>query len=73
MMQNEQNGKESREASLVKLYMELTGASESAGRGVFMYLGCGAGEKNSVEVEHGSNGLQTERTDKKPRIERAGE
>jgi hypothetical protein len=39
-MTNELNGSEAREESLERLYMELTGASESAARNVFMHVCC---------------------------------
>ena len=41
------NGLAAREPSLVRLYAELTGASESAARGVFMYL-CERQREDSV-------------------------
>jgi hypothetical protein len=40
------------EASLVKLYMELTGANESSARSVYMFV-----NRENDEVEQNSNGL----------------
>jgi hypothetical protein len=57
-MEHEQKGKEGRETSLVKLYRDLTGASESAGRSVFMYLADGKEENNDVEAKQGSGNFQ---------------
>jgi hypothetical protein len=37
-MRNGENGLADRERLLIKLYMELTSAKESAARGVFMYV-----------------------------------
>jgi hypothetical protein len=39
------NGAQDRETSLVKFYMDLTGASESAARGVFIHV-CGSDVNN---------------------------
>lgn len=58
-MQNERNGKEAHEASLVKLYMDLTGASESTGRGVFMYLDGGKRENDDLGMEPDSDSPDT--------------
>jgi hypothetical protein len=44
-----------REKKLVRLYMELTGASESTARNVFMYVCCQKPEKAS----NGENGTAT--------------
>ena len=46
------------EASLVKLYMELTGANESSARGVYMFV-----NHEESEEKHESNGLDKWRTD----------
>jgi hypothetical protein len=59
-----------RERRLVRLYMELTGSSEAAARGVFMQVGCsprvedgpqediGGGNRPSEEPVQGSFGRQ---------------
>ena len=51
---NENEGSES-ELSLVKLYMDLTGATESRARSVFMHI---CGEKNGITPLHvNGNGM----------------
>ena len=47
------------EASLVKLYMELTGANESSARSVYMFI-----NKKEDEKKHQTNGLDKWRTEK---------
>ena len=46
-----------REASLVRLYMELIGASESAARGVMMHVCFREGEKPVLSTEGSVEGL----------------
>ena len=60
-MTTELNGSEAREAALERLYMELTGASESAARGVFTLVccedvenECSAGEPGASPVRVGA-------------------
>jgi len=48
------------ESSLVKLYMELTGANESSARSVYMFV------NKEEDEEHQINGLDRWRTDKEP-------
>lgn len=45
------------EASLVKLYMDLTGMSEASARSVYMFI-----SGDEAEKEHKSNGLDLWRT-----------
>jgi hypothetical protein len=47
------------EASLVKLYMELTGANESSARSVYMFV-----NRKEDEEEHKTDGLEKWRTEK---------
>ena len=47
------------EPSLVKLYMDLTGASEASARSVFMFV-----NKEKDVAEHQANGLDNWRTEK---------
>jgi hypothetical protein len=47
------------EASLVKLYMDLTGANESSARSVYMFV-----NKEEDEEKHQINGLDKWRTEK---------
>ncbi len=51
------NGLALREASLVRLYTELTGASESTARGVMMYVCFREDEKASPPAEDNIDGL----------------
>jgi viroplasmin and RNaseH domain-containing protein len=47
------------EASLVKLYMDLTGANESSARSVYMFV-----KKEAEEEQYQTNGLDKWRTEK---------
>jgi hypothetical protein len=49
-----------RERELVALYVQLTGASESMARGVFMHVCCGEGEAASLPEGNGSDVLWQE-------------
>jgi hypothetical protein len=53
-------GLTAREPSLVKLYMELTGASESTARSVFMHVCCREIEDGNVTDENGINVFREE-------------
>lgn len=54
------DGIEEREPSLVSLYSDLTGSSESAARGVFMYV-CGRNEEHKGQTnEYGIDTVQSE-------------
>jgi hypothetical protein len=59
-MTNELNGSEAREASLERLYMELTGASESAARNVFMHVCCEDVENGCPAREPGASPVRVE-------------
>jgi hypothetical protein len=53
------NGTAGRERELVELYQELTGASESAARGVYMHIFCREMEDDSLNgAEKSSAGSQ---------------
>ena len=51
------NGSEEREEKLVELYMDLTGASESMARGVFMHVSCNADEQVAERNDGGRHEL----------------
>jgi hypothetical protein len=54
------------EASLVKLYMELTGANEASARSVYMFV-----NREEDEEKHQINGLdrwRTEKTETRPLV-----
>jgi hypothetical protein len=52
------------EASLVKLYMELTGAKESSARSVYMFVNREKDEEQSNRLDH----LRTEKIEVQPFI-----
>lgn len=54
------NASEEREPSLVRLYSELTGASESAARSVFMHVCCGNEGNKGQTNEYGIDTVQSE-------------
>ena len=51
-MKNALNEMAAREQSLVRLYMELTGASETEARSVFMSVCCGEGQERPRGLDH---------------------
>ncbi len=54
------NGKQLDESSLVKQYMDLTGATEAGARSVFMYV-CGANDEE-MQIDDGL-GMEIVKTD----------
>jgi len=51
------------EASLVKLYMQLTGSSEASARSVYMFV-----NREEDEEKHQTNGLDKWRTEKETQL-----
>jgi hypothetical protein len=54
------DGLRAHELSLVKLYMELTGASESTARNVFMHVCCRESDDTGMAAINGIDALQPE-------------
>ena len=72
-MRNGVNGLTAREASLMKLYMELTGANESRARSVFMFVCCGEGRDAALSSERDTDTLRWEEPVRDPLVRSFGD